>query len=501
MNIPREERTLGNKRRMVTIRSRNKPNYLFPPAYNYSQAKQDWDTVLERAANRSTNHSALYARNDFLKKSRILTGIKEPEVRTHSFITVIVISSMFLFFTVSLTAALVVFCRKKNSVFALQKCDDDEEEEDDADNEQEYELEEMHTDVEYEYESESRRHRPSSSCMLESPLHQPLMPSSSSMGAPGTYDSDPENDYVQHLLPATDNKHHNYASTEAHHQHPMYQRMVVTAVLENQHLQTEATQPGDNSSRENTSKKLRDKIQKKYEDFAHLTHTDIESEFTAYPMCSSNLPVISISYTDDPPSYDSLSYLSPKEHISKQHSYPKIPYVELTEIPVKEQCDSCKSCNVFTTVPEASEPNVLFVDLPPKPSHSSSSLSTSPSLSSCPAVESSCPSQSVSLPATPLEPPVSRNGGQWSSCVSITTALDSVAETASWSADTIDSAEVHRSCIGTGHVPRRPCAIDITHDSGIADLMSPLSPPPGFRNDDCFLTPADHSGVITTRVT
>ena len=60
-------------------------------------------------------------------------------MKSHSFTTVVTIASVFLFLTMTITAALIVFCKKKNTVFSLQKS----EQEDDG----EYELDDMPTDV------------------------------------------------------------------------------------------------------------------------------------------------------------------------------------------------------------------------------------------------------------------------------------------------------------------------------------------------------------------
>ena len=52
----------------------------------------------------------------------------------------------------TITAAVVVFCRKKNTVFALQKCEQEDDEEED------YEMDDLHTD--YSTDSDDvRRHR------------------------------------------------------------------------------------------------------------------------------------------------------------------------------------------------------------------------------------------------------------------------------------------------------------------------------------------------------
>ncbi len=93
--------------------------------------------------NKSANHSALYQDNNFRKKTRMLGDMFGHQTRhPHSFTTVIIISSLFLFMTLGVAVAIVVFCRKKNTVFAFQKS---EQEDHDAD----YEMDEINTDVEY----------------------------------------------------------------------------------------------------------------------------------------------------------------------------------------------------------------------------------------------------------------------------------------------------------------------------------------------------------------
>ncbi|ELT88149.1 hypothetical protein CAPTEDRAFT_195379 [Capitella teleta] len=89
----------------------------------------------------SSNISALHADNDFLKKTGVMRDMQVQPGHSQSFTVVVVIASLFLFVTMAITMALVVFCRKRNSVFAFQKS----EQEDYPD----YEMEEMETDVEY----------------------------------------------------------------------------------------------------------------------------------------------------------------------------------------------------------------------------------------------------------------------------------------------------------------------------------------------------------------
>ena len=64
-------------------------------------------------------------------------ALSQAEHRTLSFTAVLVLTSLFAFFTFSITGAIIVFCKKKNSVFALQKC----EQESDID----YELDDLNS--------------------------------------------------------------------------------------------------------------------------------------------------------------------------------------------------------------------------------------------------------------------------------------------------------------------------------------------------------------------
>jgi hypothetical protein len=83
-----------------------------------------------------------------MKKTGMMSGMQiQHGGHSLSFTVVIVIASIFLFVTIAVTMALVVFCRKRNAVFAFQKS----EQEDYPD----YEMEEMETDVEYNTETDS----------------------------------------------------------------------------------------------------------------------------------------------------------------------------------------------------------------------------------------------------------------------------------------------------------------------------------------------------------
>ena len=167
---PQRGGTTNNSGLMLWIQPRGKHNTAIQIVYNNTRDNQQWKSASPN------NQSETYKENYFLKQSKIF-GDKEQVLLSHSFAAVIVISSMFLFFTIAITAALMVFCRKRNTVFAIQKC-----EQEDEDNE--YEMDDINTDVEYtsEYESDTDNSRsfcrPSPHTLdvmnSESPPYQPL---------------------------------------------------------------------------------------------------------------------------------------------------------------------------------------------------------------------------------------------------------------------------------------------------------------------------------------
>ncbi|CAI9736195.1 Hypothetical predicted protein [Octopus vulgaris] len=69
-----------------------------------------------------TNASAVSEANDY---QSIRSTMNQQQHRTQSFTAVLVLTSLFALFTVSVTGAIIVFCKKKNTVFALQKCEQD----------------------------------------------------------------------------------------------------------------------------------------------------------------------------------------------------------------------------------------------------------------------------------------------------------------------------------------------------------------------------------------
>ncbi|CAE1315978.1 unnamed protein product [Acanthosepion pharaonis] len=81
-----------------------------------------------------TNISTILEANE---PQSVQGALSLEEHRALSFTAVLVLTSLFAFFTFSITGAIIVFCKKKNSVFALQKC----EQESDID----YELDDLNS--------------------------------------------------------------------------------------------------------------------------------------------------------------------------------------------------------------------------------------------------------------------------------------------------------------------------------------------------------------------
>lgn len=67
-----------------------------------------------------TNISTILEANE---PQSVQGALSLEEHRALSFTAVLVLTSLFAFFTFSITGAIIVFCKKKNSVFALQKCE------------------------------------------------------------------------------------------------------------------------------------------------------------------------------------------------------------------------------------------------------------------------------------------------------------------------------------------------------------------------------------------
>ncbi|CAD5111773.1 unnamed protein product [Dimorphilus gyrociliatus] len=96
------------------------------------------DVDMNSTLNFTSRRARVRAVNDFFHKSNILTSLVRKGTESHSLTMVIVVASVLLFVTISITAAVIVFCKKRNAVFALQKA----EQEDEA----EYELDDINTD-------------------------------------------------------------------------------------------------------------------------------------------------------------------------------------------------------------------------------------------------------------------------------------------------------------------------------------------------------------------
>lgn len=149
-------------------------------------------------------------------------------------VAVIVITSIFLFMTLSVTVAILVFCRKKNTVFVLQKCEQEDE--------ISYELDDMNnTDIEFaDFEGE----------------HDAMQPKAKkSATCPNLLDSIEREDSqcLQLLLDTTESETDDSGKERCSPVHPKlkrrsksftfqgrgcrgYQQMVVTAVMETRHI-------------------------------------------------------------------------------------------------------------------------------------------------------------------------------------------------------------------------------------------------------------------------
>ena len=396
------------------VKIKHRPqNYTIYNHYNYTEYKltahkYHWNDVVINN-NKTGNQSALYAENQFLKKSKIMTDLMAHGVRSQSFTTVVVIASIFLFLTMTITAAVVVFCRKRNTVFAFQKS----EQEADID----YELDDMNTDVEYtetEFESETDSMKPRKSLshtgvgiesdFENSPARRPLVPN------------------LQHESEIEDSPVHHTCRCGADPR-GQYQRMVVTAVLEKpnrppnlHHLSTDE----DMHPEARTHYLQRINRRYYYHGFGGIT-SDMESDHEA---CSiSKPPIINITYADDPPAYESLDYLPPgNQHVvtvdieKYGHQFPTLPSENMSQVDVHYSNFSCHNTNntevncektfdnneaavVYVELPPKEKlplenSAVGFVDLPPKPGMTENSVLSTPS-----------------TPTTPLAPPSTPIGG------------------------------------------------------------------------------------------
>ena len=462
------------------VKVKNRPlNYTIYNQYNYTEYKltahKYYWTDAFLSANRTGNQSALYAENQFLKKSKIMTDLVNPSsVRAQSFTTVVVIASIFLFLTMTITAAVVVFCRKRNSVFAFQKS----EQEDAAD----YELDDINTDVEYtetEFESETESIRPRKS-ISQASGSSPVAGGSgigavaggsgfggSAVGGGGGGESDYENSPARRpLVGHTLQGDSEAEDSPVRRQHTcrcggadprgQYQRMVVTAVLEKPHRPASiGTHPGsdddcvDTVHRTHYIQKLDPRIY--YSGFAGLP-PDIDAD--PGPAGSGKPPVINVTYADDPPAYDSLDYYSASnKHIVtadvEDYAHPHFPLPPPLPLPteVSMTTTTCHSAEVhyenlpcrdsqvqteksgvfpanhaavvFVELPPKDDklpwPRVEYVDLPPKSDTCNVNMDPAPDpapTSAPPPLPRPIQPMSVpNTPTTPLAPPSTPTGG------------------------------------------------------------------------------------------
>ena len=186
----------------------------------------------------------------------------EESIRSHPFTMVVVIASIFLFLTMTISAAVVVFCKKRNSVFALQKSEEDCE----------YEMDDIHSDGEIsENESEAGRKQLSEHLrppLLESdyensPVHKALFPMN--FGEVENSPSHTELDDYTHI----DDR-------------GAYQRMVVTAVMENPMLMSRGTGKIDENQLCNKRTRHLMKTNKSYYGISAIP-SDIESDYENSP--------------------------------------------------------------------------------------------------------------------------------------------------------------------------------------------------------------------------
>ena len=246
-----------------------------------------------------------HAHNEFQKKTNMLTGIHKPHTKSQSFTVVVTIGGIFLFLTMAITAAVVIFCRKKNSVFALQKSEQGTD----------YEMDEFSDtetgegDIENDLDSSplrskrssrrSSRHSSHKSFEYTGSVHQPLVLPTA------CYDS--EDSPIQYRRGL------NKSSKPAN-----YQKMVVTAVLEKPiSIRNTTSLVGSDESDTEMPKKYLNKDTKMYYKVSGVP-SDVDSDITDQDKCekskddkkfqtaSLHFP-LQTKYSDDPPSYDSLS--------------------------------------------------------------------------------------------------------------------------------------------------------------------------------------------------
>ena len=315
----------------------------------------------------------------------------------------------------TITAAVVVFCKKKNTVFSLQKS----EQEDDG----EYELDDMPTDMEYtetdyntESDTESIKHKrsPANLKRMAERRTQRIQQRESSV-AIGLLEEETSKTSSRRPLVADSGTQIESEAEDS----PLpvrhvcrcgadprgaYQRMVVTAILEKPHGQSIAgggrgvgggggggSESGDSDTELRT--KYIEKLRKHYYALAQTASSDIDSENEGCPI--SKPPIINVTYVDDPPAYDCLDYKLPKTdklpEVSvdiEDYKPPQPPAfsvvdVHRTDSPVNYAYPSAEKKSdipiMFVELPaprEKKEPpdgaSVVFVELPPKPTQQQS---------------------------------------------------------------------------------------------------------------------------------
>jgi len=221
----------------------------------------------------------------------------------------VVIASIFLFVTLTITAAVVVFCKKRNSVFAFQKSEQED---------MDYELDDINTDVEYtetDFESECEGGK--------SPAHHVHRSRSFHHLDPGNaHDSPARLPLVQPDSPLHlpcrcrhgDGRYGDGRLVDGRHGDGRggYQKMVVTAVMEKGGGGEESDDSGGEQTgiRRPRNPRLR-QLNKQYYGLT-CVDSDPESGCPYHDKTSKprdKTPVINITYADEPPNYESLNYI------------------------------------------------------------------------------------------------------------------------------------------------------------------------------------------------
>ena len=308
-----------------------------------------------------------------------------------------------------------MFCKKKNTVFSLQKS----EQEDDG----EYELDDMPTDVEYtetDYNTDdsdtttgSSKHRRSPGANLKrSPGNLKRMAERRSHRRQQQMQDQQQNHHQREATAATGllegksgtaccGTRHLLGNgcdvvgagggagneSEADDSSPLpmrhvcrcgadprgaYQRMVVTAILEKPQgtaggagcVAGGGSESGDSDSELRT--KYIEKLRKHYYALAQTASSDIESENEGCPM--SKPPIINVTYVDDPPAYDCLDYKLPKSDLCPQVTVdmedfkpPQPPAFSVVDV---HRPDDSPVNYSYSTTDKKPEVPIMFVELP-----------------------------------------------------------------------------------------------------------------------------------------